>query len=228
MRAALDSLQARGRVHTAADLENTMRELVHDWAAARDAHKPNDDLMLGATRADTRELNRLAREALREQGELQRERVIEAAQGPLALAEGDRIVITRNTKLLGMMNGDLATVTALADRHGEVEITVQLDEGRARTWRVRDHPHVEHGYALTAHKAQGASVERAYVLAHESMSAREWSYVAGSRAREAVHLYAERNTADDLERIMERSHKKDTALDHLPAAVTKTFVELER
>jgi ATP-dependent exoDNAse (exonuclease V) alpha subunit len=96
---------------------------------------------------------------------LQRERVIEAAQGPLVLAEGDRIVITRNTKLLGMMNGDLATVTALTERHGEIEITAQLDEGRTRTWRVRDHPHVEHGYALTVHKAQGASVERAYVLA---------------------------------------------------------------
>ena len=228
MRAALDSLQARGRVHTAAHRENAMRDLVHDWAAARDAHKPNDDLILGATRADTRELNRLAREALHEQGELQRERVIETAQGPLALAEGDRIVITRNAKLLGMMNGDLATVTTLTERHGEIEITAQLDEGRARTWRVNDHPYVEHGYALTVHKAQGASVERSYVLAHESMSAREWSYVAGSRAREAVHLYAERDTADDLERIMERSHKKDTALDHLPAAVTKTSVELER
>lgn len=93
---------------------------------------------------------------------------------------------------------------------------------------MKDHPHLEHGYALTVHKAQGASVERAYVLAHERMSAREWSYVAGSRAREAVHLYAERNTADDLERIMERSHKKDTALDHLPAAVTKASVAMER
>lgn len=127
-----------------------------------------------------------------------------------------------------MMNGDLATVTALAERHGEVEITAQLNEGRTRTWRVSDHPHIEHGYALTVHKAQGASVERAYVLAHESMSAREWSYVAGSRAREAVHLYAERNTADDLGRIMERSHKKDTALDHLPPAMDKTSVTMER
>jgi Ti-type conjugative transfer relaxase TraA len=228
-RAALDSLQARGRVHAAPDREQAMRELVDDWNAARDAHNPSEDLMLGATRADTRELNRLAREALREQGELQRERVIEAARGPLVIAEGDRIVITRNTKVLGMMNGDLATVTALTDRRGEVEITAQLDEGRTRTWRVSDHPHVEYGYALTAHKAQGASVERAYVLAHESMSAREWSYVAGSRAREAVHLYAERHTANDLERIMGRSQKKDTTLDHLPAAtVTKASVELER
>jgi conjugative relaxase-like TrwC/TraI family protein len=228
MRNALDSLRARGRVHTAANLDNAMRELVHDWAAARDARNPNDDLMLGATRADTRELNRFAREALHEQGELQRERVIQAAQGPLVLAEGDRIVITRNTKLLGMMNGDLGTVTALTERNGEVEITARLDQGRTRTWRMRDHPHVEHGYALTVHKAQGASVERAYVLAHENMSAREWSYVAGSRAREAVHLYTERNTADDLERIMERSHKKDTALDHLPAAAKRTGVSMER
>lgn len=118
-------------------------------------------------------------------------------------------------------------MTALTERRGEIEITAKLDDARTRTWRVAEHPHIDHGYALTAHKAQGASVERAYVLAHESMSAKEWSYVAGSRAREAVHLYAERNTANDLERIMGRSHKKDTTLDHLPS-VAKTSVALER
>ncbi|HUO66422.1 MAG TPA: AAA family ATPase, partial [Gammaproteobacteria bacterium] len=236
-RAALDSLQERGRLHAAADREGAMRELVRDWTVTRDARNPSEDLMLGATRTDVRALNRLAREHLHEHGELRHERLVETAAGPLALAEGDRIVITRNAKVLGMMNGDLATVTALTERRGEVEITAQLDAGRTRTWRVSEHPHVEHGYALTAHKAQGASVERAYVLAHESLSAREWSYVAGSRAREAVHLYAERTTAADLERIMGRSHKKDTALDYVPSvpppampppAMTKTPVALER
>ncbi len=234
-RAALDSLQARGRVHTANDREQAMQQLVRDWNASRDAHNPCDNLILGATRADTRALNRLAREMLRERGELQRERVIDAAHGPLVLSEGDRIVVTRNAKLLGMMNGDLATVTALTERRGELEITAKLDEGRTRTWRLSEHAHIEHGYALTAHKAQGASVERAYVLAHESMSVREWSYVAGSRARDAVHFYAERHTANDLERIMGRSHKKDTALDYVasvpalaPApAITKAPMALE-
>ena len=226
-RAALDSLQARGRLHAAPDREQAMRNLVRDWNTARDPRQPGDDLMLGATRADARALNRLARATLDERGELKRERLVDTANGPLALAEGDRIVITRNAKVLGMMNGDLATVTTLTERHGDVEITAKLDAGGTRAWRIAEHPHIEHGYALTAHKAQGASVERAYVLAHESMSAREWSYVAGSRAREAVHLYAEQTTANDLERIMGRSQKKDTALDHLPAA-TKTPVALER
>jgi len=216
-RAALESLRSRGLVHAAADREQAMRELVADWHRAREVRQPGADLMLGATRADTRALNRLARQALHERGDLRGERVIEAAGGALVLAQGDRIVITRNAKVLGMMNGDLGTVTALAERRGQVEITLRLDDGRMRSWRVSEHPHIEHGYALTVHKAQGASVERAYVLAHESMSAREWSYVAGSRAREAVHFYAERHTAADLERIMGHSHKKDTALDHLPA-----------
>lgn len=230
-RAALESLQERGRLHAAADREAAMRELMADWRRGRDTERPGEDLMLGATRADARALNRLAREVLHGQGELKGERVIQTANGPLALAEGDRIVITRNAKVLGMMNGDLATVTAIGERRGQIEVTAQLDAGRVRTWRVSDHPHIEHGYALTAHKAQGASVERAYVLAHESLSAREWSYVAGSRAREAVHLYAERSTAADLEKIMGRSHKKDTALDYAPAAapvMTKAAVTLER
>jgi len=228
-RAALDSLQERGRLHAANDREQAMQELVRDWDRTRDASQPGEDLMLGATRTDVRALNRLAREKLTERGELKDERLVEAENGPLALAEGDRIVITRNAKLLGMMNGDLGTVTAITERRGDIEITAQLDAGKVRTFSLSEHPYIEHGYALTAHKAQGVSVERAYVLAHENLSAREWSYVAGSRAREAVHLYAERSTANDLERIMGRSHKKDTALDHVPAAAvvaTKTAVEL--
>jgi len=96
-----------------------------------------------------------------------------------------------------MMNGDLGTVTSITERRGEAEITATLDTGRTRTWHMSEHPHIEHGYALTAYKAQGASGERAYLLAHENLSAREWSYVAGSRAREAVHLCAERSTAND-------------------------------
>jgi Ti-type conjugative transfer relaxase TraA len=229
-RAALDSLQERGRLHAANDREQAMQELVRDWNSTRDASNPGEDLMLGATRTDVRALNRLAREKLNERGELKGERLVEAENGPLALAEGDRIVITRNAKLLGMMNGDLGTVTAITERRGDIEITAQLDAGKVRTFSIAEHPHIEHGYALTAHKAQGVSVERAYVLAHENLSAREWSYVAGSRARDAVHLYAERSTANDLERIMGRSHKKDTALDHVPAGAvvaTKTAVALE-
>ncbi|WP_343794292.1 MobF family relaxase, partial [Dokdonella soli] len=83
-RSALDSLQARGRLHAQPDREQAMRQLVRDWSATRDARLPGQDVMLGATRADTAELNRLARDGLHERGALHRGRVIEAAHGPMA------------------------------------------------------------------------------------------------------------------------------------------------
>jgi hypothetical protein len=48
--------------------------------------------------------------------------------------------------------------------------------------------HLGHGYALTVHKAQGLTVERAYVLATEALT-KEAGYVALSRARDGSELF---------------------------------------
>jgi hypothetical protein len=48
---------------------------------------------------------------------------------------------------------------------------------------------LEHGYASTGHAAQGATVERAFVLLHDHGALQEWGYVACSRARTETHLY---------------------------------------
>src|SRR3954469_7670683 len=48
--------------------------------------------------------------------------------------------------------------------------------------------HLAHGYALTAHPAQGATVDRAFVLGSEELY-REWGYTALSRHREEARFY---------------------------------------
>ena len=48
--------------------------------------------------------------------------------------------------------------------------------------------HLEHGYALTGHAAQGATVERAFVLVEDRGALQEWGYVACSRARRETRL----------------------------------------
>jgi hypothetical protein len=55
---------------------------------------------------------------------------------------------------------------------------------------------LSHGYALTIHKAQGVTVDRAYVLAGESLS-QESGYVAMSRARELTELFVPLAAGED-------------------------------
>src|SRR5690606_27881028 len=88
-----------------------------------------------------------------------------------------------------IVNGDLATVQAV-DIEAET-LAVALDRDRRSLTlpaRYLDAGHVDHAYALTAHKAQGATVERAWVLGSDA-AYREWAYVALSRARAGSRLY---------------------------------------
>ncbi len=70
-------------------------------------------------------------------------------------------------------------------------VTLQIDGGPSRQLPERYvAEHLEHGYALTGHAAQGASVERAFVLVRAEGALAEWGYVAASRARAETRLYA--------------------------------------
>jgi hypothetical protein len=52
----------------------------------------------------------------------------------------------------------------------------------------RDYQDLDHGYATTVHKSQGATVDRSYILASRYFD-RHTSYVALSRHRESATLY---------------------------------------
>ena len=74
---------------------------------------------------------------------------------------------------------------------------------------------VDHGYAVTIHKAQGTTVDRAFVLASPSMD-QHLAYVALSRHRDSAVLYAARDELGDLATLAERlgrSGAKTTTLD---------------
>jgi ATP-dependent exoDNAse (exonuclease V) alpha subunit len=103
-----------------------------------------------------------------------------------AFAKGDEIVVTKNHHNHGVLNGDRATVLDAADAH----LDVRLDRGddvRLPATLVTD-GHLDHGYATTAHKAQGATVDQAFVLGSQE-AYREWGYTALSRHREQSTYY---------------------------------------
>ena len=187
--AAMRAYVAAGRVVTDED-PNALRErLVSDWWAAVSAGgvELGQAVMLAARRSDVADLNACARARMAAAGHLTGP-VLQSADGR-CFQVGDSVVALRNDRRSGLLNGTRGRVVALdPDRRS---VTVAPDAGgRAVTISARylDAGHLAHAYAITGHKAQGQTADRAWVLATPGTS-REWGYVAMSRARHGTLLY---------------------------------------
>jgi hypothetical protein len=116
-------------------------------------------------------------------------------------------------------NGMLGTVTGVEDGR----IAARLDgNGRDGAERlvsvpVADYAAIDHGYATTIHKTQGATVDRAFVLASGTMD-RHLTYVAMTRHRDGARLYADgqefRGGMAALSARLSRDGSKETTLDY--------------
>jgi hypothetical protein len=92
----------------------------------------------------------------------------------------------------------------------------------------RQYDRIAHGYAVTIHKSQGATVDRTYVLADPLMN-RNASYVALTRHRDGVQVYTDRQTfadRDQLDRSLSRAPSKDLARDYAAAAIERHAARL--
>ena len=206
----------RGAVRFRDDKAETMRAVVGDVLSDMKSHPNGSRLVLAHRRADVRALNEAIRTGWRETGRLGEEKVYQTDEGERAFAPGDRLLFRENNRGLGVKNGMLGTVTR-ADE-GRLEVRVDDDEGKVRKVVVSmaDYAAVDHGYAVTIHKSQGATVDRAFVYASRMMD-RHLTYVAMTRHRDSVRLYVDREEFRDLAALSGRLSSgdgKETTLDY--------------
>lgn len=220
-RGALALFALNRRLEVAPTRADAERRLIEHWEGTRTTDL-SETIILGSTNVETERLNRLAQQARATDKKLG---LRVARIGTTSLHEGDRVVFTENDKVFGVLNGDLGTVERLSvGKRGYVNaVTVRLDrqeEKGARpfvrvTFTPTNAPKLSLGYALTSHKAQGATFERAFVLAGGMMQDREMAYVQASRTRgETFFFVSEQDAGEDLAelaRSMERSRKKELA-----------------
>jgi conjugative relaxase-like TrwC/TraI family protein len=170
-----------GRIIAAPSAEAARAAMVEDWYAAYKSGATA--IMIAHRRADVADLNARAREKLRALGRLGDHQVTIGAR---TFARGDRVVTTRNDRRLNVVNGQAGVIMAIGGGGCEVRFhdgrRVQLPERYVRGG------HLDHGYASTAHRAQGATVDRTFVLGSDELY-REWGYTALSRHRQGARFY---------------------------------------
>jgi Ti-type conjugative transfer relaxase TraA len=177
---ALSAYDTHDRICMSETMVEAQRALVDAWVRGR--CEGQSSLMMAVNRSDVANLNELARAELFKRGELGEE-ILRAHDRSFAI--GDEVVCLRNSRGLGVINGTRGTVVGSEDRC----LLVETAKGpRVLTDEYLANGHVGHSYATTVHKAQGATYDRAFVLATESLT-REAGYVSMSRARAGTELF---------------------------------------
>jgi conjugative relaxase-like TrwC/TraI family protein len=110
---------------------------------------------------------------------------------------GERIQFTAPDKSLGVANRDMAVIEAI---HPDGHLSVRLDNNRQIEFNGNEHRHLDHGYAVTSHSAQGLTAERVLVHAdtsvHPDLLNSRFGYVSISRASHEATLFT-----DDLAKL---------------------------
>ncbi|NTF91585.1 Ti-type conjugative transfer relaxase TraA [Agrobacterium rhizogenes] len=217
VRKAVDAYTAHGRMIGLRLKDEAVENLIADWN--RDYDPTKTTLILAHLRRDVRMLNEMARAKLVERGVIADGFAFKTEDGTRMFADGDQIVFLKNEGSLGVKNGMLAKVIEAAPGR----IVAEVGEGEHRrqvTIEQRFYNNLDHGYATTIHKSQGATVDRVKVLASLSLD-RHLTYVAMTRHREDLAVYYGSRSfakAGGLIPILSRRNAKETTLDYEQAS----------
>ena len=206
---ALDAYAQHDRIVQLETRDAVIERIVEDWGQARADYRKKAEsesrvltgselLVLAQTNDDVGKLNHAIRTVMRRQEALGEDRAYQTERGARQFAIGDRLIFLENARFFEkraehlavqqVKNGMLGTVVRTTNERGETLLTVKLDAGREVTFGQDTYRNVDHGYAATVHKSQGATVDRTLVLATGMMD-QHLAYVAMSRHRDRADLY---------------------------------------
>ncbi|WP_323455146.1 BID domain-containing protein, partial [Rhizobium sp. Root491] len=227
----LAAYRDHGDILFAESRDKAMAQIVRDYLADNEEHPQGTRVAMAHRRADVRALNAAIRSELQNRQRLERSHGlgddVDRGDGEAGRELTFQTNNLENNRDLGVKNGMLGTVEhvepgkiiARLDGRGGDSVSIPTDSYQA----------IDHGYATTIHKNQGATVDRAFVLASSSMD-RHLTYVAMTRHRDSVQLYANSQefaragrlvdqgdalAYEQLTSRLSRSGAKETTLDYV-------------
>lgn len=197
---AIDTLVEHGRVR-GGEQDAMVDAAYAGWR--HDTQQGRTSILVAETRETVTQLNERARADLILDGTITPGREALLHDGT-RLAKGDRIITRENDRRLRskngkgwVRNGDRWKVAGVGE---DGSVTIKPDGRRFGSalvlpaWYVADY--VDLGYAITAHRAQGVTVDTSHVVT-TATTTRENFYVAMTRGRWANHAYVAIDPVDD-------------------------------
>jgi ATP-dependent exoDNAse (exonuclease V) alpha subunit len=133
---------------------------------------------------------------------------------------GDRIQFTAPERSLGVANRDLAVIESVSP---DGRIAARFDNERRIEFGGEEHRHIDHGYAVTSHSAQGLTAERVLIHAdtgvHPDLLNSRFGYVSISRASHEATIFT-----DDITRLRPQlcaDVSKTSALEIQPPSIAQ-------
>ena len=166
-------------------------------------------IILTAANKDRRRLNTEIRAELKKMQQLPsgREYSVEDANGRSQrreFSQGDKVIFLQNDNRMDVKNGQTGIVEGIRDRgilvkSGDKMINVDFAQYKK----------IDHGYAMTAHKAQGITTDRALIhldSGQKQMNSRNAYYVDISRAKYEVKIFTD-NVAEIRSQVQQFAKK---------------------
>ncbi|TID72737.1 AAA family ATPase, partial [Legionella pneumophila] len=209
---AIQHYQDKGAITITDTKPQAMEQIVADWKQDLESTSMADTIMLSYTRKAVNQLNDLARESLIAENKLGEENIVyQGLERSLNISTGERLLFRENNKVLGVRNGDTATIKEI----NTLQMRVQLDSGELLTI-PKEYKALDYAYALTVHKSQGMTAKKVRVLIDSKYWDRNLSFVAMTRHKESLNIYADKEnhpTEQALKQTLSRSSIKDNVID---------------
>ncbi len=210
---ALSHYENKGAIHWGQTEKETQSKLIRSWSQGLTIDSLEHRLILAHRNVDVDALNELARDCAKAKGLVSAdEYTYEGFEGKVCrLSAGDRLLFRKNDTAMGVANGEFATVIqASKDR-----IEVSMNQ-RKIVIDPKAYSQFSLGYAATVHKAQGITVNEAFVYVGGAGWNKHLSYVAMTRHKDTLALFAnkeEHGGERGLQYALGRMETKDNVLD---------------
>ena len=180
------------------------KKLIQDWETFQsEVNKKGekvDSLIIATTNKSVDRLNISAREVLKSNGFLKDGHVFKTSKGKIEVSPGEKLIFTDNNKRNGIFRSEIVTVRSVNEKNITAIKSDKGSDGKERVLEFDPQKFnaFKHGYAMTAHKSQGSTVDRAFVLVDGHGMDREKFYVALSRGRENNQIYVDKDAVGSL------------------------------